>query len=110
MITLRYLVKHEAVVADDSCENVQPTRRTLGVCLCSQAGWESELFDQRDEIRSILLQDRAALAEVHSIGLVAPKALFDGFVVGQEAATEAIRYCAEPQIQAGGLNVGVRDV
>ena len=68
-----------------------------------------ETLLQRDEVRPLGLEHRAVFTKVELVDDVVLDPAFDGLAIGQEAATDSVRDLAEAQVEAGGLDVLVRD-
>ena len=89
------LVEAEALVGDHAGEHVDPPGRALRVGLAAHVGGQRQPFLQRDQVRTVRLEDHAFLAQVELVEDVVLGLAFDGLGVGQEAAADAIRDLAE---------------
>ena len=54
------LVEPVAVVADDAREHIEAARRALGVRTAADVRRQAQLFEQRDEVRTVGLEHRPA--------------------------------------------------
>ena len=105
MIAVRDLVEPIAAVGDDPREDVDATRRALGIRLGPQPRRQGETLLQRDEVRPLRLEHHALAPEVEFVDDELGEAVADAATAGQETAADAIGDLAEAQIEAGRLDI-----
>src|SRR5262249_42631145 len=110
-----HLVEPRRPIRDDASEDVQAARRALRIAAAADAGGQTQLLDQRNEIHGPALQGRPALereAIDHELTLPAVSGIepaSHGLVERQEAGAQLIRHGSKAEIEAGGLELRLRE-
>ena len=103
----RRLVEARVPVDQDPGEDVAASGRAARVEAAVDACGELELLLQGDEVDQPALEDRAVVAvERQAGGGERVQALLDRRVAGEEAGAHAVGLAAEPEVEAGGLDLG----
>src|SRR5690606_24703179 len=107
-VALRDLVELAGAVGHHTGEDVEPAGRAFRVGRGRDSFGQGEFFDQRHDVDAARLQNRA-LAKWNLVQLEMFELVGDTAVgAGQEAGAYAVGNVAQPQVEAGGLDlVGV---
>ena len=108
-ITGRDSVEFAAVIGEQAGEDVETPGCTFRICLARDVGRQAEFFCQRDNVDLSALE-RGGLGERDLFeGVGVELAANGGVFVRKKAGAHAISDAAEPQVNAGGLNLVGRD-
>ncbi len=105
LIAGRNLIEGRDAVGDNAGEHVEPAGGALGVGRGAQALGQRQPFEQRRDVDAACLQD-SALRQANGVHLQIIELGGDPLLAArQEAGAHAVGHIAEPQIEAGRLQL-----
>ena len=103
------LVEAVALVGDHPGEDVEPAGRALRIRPGPDGRREGQFLDQWDQVRTVGLEHRAAVAQVELVDDVVLDLGLDRLSIGKEAAADPVRNLPETQVETRRLDARLRD-